>query len=550
MRAKYFIRWFLALLSLGWSLVGTRASGTKTVEQWGIYEIALNGPTNGNPFVDVQLSAVFDNGTRQINVPGFYDGDGVYRIRFMPETQGTWKYETHANVWALTGKTGVFTAGPPGKGNHGPVRVHDTYHFAYADGTPYYPIGTTIYNWLDTPESLQEETLKTLAASPFNKVRMLVTEQPTYYRKQFEPALWPYVGTPPHNWDLTRFNPAFFQHYEMRIGQLRDLGIQADLILFNPYGKWGFNTMDAAGDERYVRYAVARFSAYRNVWWCLANEFDFIKTKTDADWDRIGALVQQCDPYNHLRSIHNGAHLYDYGKPWVTHASIQNGLAVQSPGSAELYRDVWRKPVIYDEVKYEGDGKYRWANLTAQEMVRRFWCGIIGGTYVTHGDYFTTVVEDTWTSFGGKMRGHSAPRLAFLRKILEDGPPEGLDPIDKGNDPNVAGQPGKYYLIYFDKDTPTNWTFQLYKPGLTDGMKFKADILDTWNMTITPVKGDFITKKKDTYYFGDAEGRSVSLPGKPYIALRIIYDGGAKIAPAVNTFIDPNLPVNVKPPQH
>ncbi|HKI70176.1 MAG TPA: DUF5605 domain-containing protein, partial [Verrucomicrobiae bacterium] len=59
------------------------------------------------------------------------------------------------------------------------------------------------------------------------------------------------------------------------------------------------------------------------------------------------------------------------------------------------------------------------------------------------------------------------------------------------------------------------------KHGLTDGLKFKADVIDTWNMTITPVPGDFITKKKDGYYFEDANGRSVSLPGRPYMALRI-----------------------------
>jgi len=550
MRNKFFTSGLVTFLFLLCGMADLCASDTSTVEQWGIYEIVLNGPTNGNPFVDVELSAVFDNGGQQISVPGFYDGDGVYRIRFMPETQGAWRYETHANVQALTGKTGSFTAGPPGKGNHGPVQVRNTYHFAYADGTPFYPIGTTIYNWLDAPESVQEETLETLAAAPFNKARMLVTEQPTYYQKKFAPPLWPYVGTPPHNWDLTRFNPAYFQHYEERIGQLRDLGIQADLILFNPYGKWGFNTMDTAGDDRYVRYVVARFSAYRNVWWCLSNEYDFLHAKSDADWDRIGGLIQQCDPYNHLRSIHNGAILYDYGKSWVTHASIQNGIAVQSPASAELYRDAWHKPVIYDEVKYEGDGKYRWANLTAQEMVHRFWCGIIGGTYVTHGDYFTTVIEDTWTSFGGKMSGHSAPRIAFLRKILEDGPPEGLDPIDKWNEPNIAGQAGKYYLIYFDKEMPTNWTFQLYKSGLTDGMRFKVDVIDTWNMTITPVKGEFVTKKKDSYSFTDADGRSVPLPGKSYMALRIVNVGDANNLPASNTFIDPNLPVNEKPQQH
>lgn len=546
---KKFLFPFLVFAAILFSAFSSFAAAINSVEQWGVYEIALNGPTNGNPFLDVTLSAVFVSGTNKMEVPGFYDGDGIYRIRFMPESQGKWKYKTKANRSKLSGKTGEFFVTPPSQGNHGPVRVHNTYHFAYADGTPFHEIGTTIYNWLDTPEALQEETLQTLAASPFNKARMLLTQQPTPYRKEFAPPLWPFAGTPPHDWNYTRFNPEYWRHYEKRVGQLRDLGIEADLILFNPYGKFGFEKMDAAGDERYIRYVVARLGAYRNVWWSLANEYDFMKTKTEADWNRLGPLVQQCDPFNHLRSIHNGNLLYDQGKPWVTHASIQNGVAVESAAAAELYRDVWRKPVVYDEIKYEGDAKYRWADLSGPELVHRFWCATIGGAYAGHGDYFTTVAEDTWTSFGGKMRGESAPRIAFLKKILEDGPADGLDPIDKWNDPNIAGQAGQYYLIYFGKDTPTNWVFQLYKRGVTDGMKFKADVIDTWNMTITPVAGEFVAKKKDNYSFADAQNRSIVLPGKTGIVLRIVYTGGGKRTDA-SEFIDPNLPAGTKPKKH
>jgi len=65
------------------------------------------------------------------------------------------------------------------------VRVHHTFHFAYADGTPFKPIGTTIYNWLDTPDAVQEQTLQTLATAPFNKARMLVTQQPESYQRKF-----------------------------------------------------------------------------------------------------------------------------------------------------------------------------------------------------------------------------------------------------------------------------------------------------------------------------------------------------------------------------
>jgi len=140
--------------------------------------------------------------------------------------------------------------------------------------------------------------------------------------------------------------------------------------------------------------------------------------------------------------------------------------------------------------------------------------------------------------------------LAFLRKILEDGPAEGLEPIDKWNDPDTAGQAGEYYLTYFGKAAPTNWTFQLYKRGVTDGMKFKVDVIDTWNMTITPVAGEFVTRKKDNYYFVDAQNRSVPLPGKPGMALRITNVGGGSAKTDANAFIDPNLPANKSSTQH
>ena len=531
------IRHFL-LISVVILLAAVRLmAAPATVEKWGLYELELKGPVEGNPFLDVRFGAVFTDGTTTVEVPGFYDGEGIYKVRFSPGAIGDWRYETKSNRWELTGKLGKFTVTPPGPGNHGPVRVHNTFHFAYEDGTPYKQVGTTIYNWTDAPEPVQEETLRTLAAAPFNKVRMLLTPQPTPYQETFAPPRWPYVGTPPHAWDFTRFNPEYFRHIEQRVGQLRDLGIEADVILFNPYGKFGFETLDAAGDERYVRYVVARLGAYRNIWWSLANEYDFLRTKTEPDWDRLGSLVQQCDPHERLRSIHNGALIFDHNRPWITHVSMQNGAAVDEPGRAEMYRGVWRKPVVYDEVKYEGKTQYRWGILTGPEMVHRFWCGTVAGTYVGHGDYFPTVKEDTWTSFGGKLSGQSAPRLAFLRRVLEESPAQGIDPIDKWQDVNTGGVPGLYYLTYFGYAQPTEWTFKLYKNGVTDGQRYQVEVLDTWAMTVTPVEGEFVTKKLDGYHFVDAAGRTVKLPGKPGIAVRVrrIGNDGKPTATALPT---------------
>jgi len=510
------------VLGFGPASAPGQAAPPPTVEQWGLFELALAGPATGNPFTEVELSARFTQGGRTVSVAGFYDGAGVYKIRFMPEAVGEWRYETTSNRPELNGRSGGLMATSPAPGNHGPVRVHHTFHFAYADGTPYRPVGTTCYAWTHQGDVLEEQTLKTLAAAPFNKLRMGVF--PKWYEwNKTEPPRYPFEGTAPAQWDFSRFNPEFFRHFEQRVGQLRDLGIEADIILFHPYdkGHWGFDRMDAASDDRYLRYVVARLAAYRNVWWSLANEFDFMQEKQPADWDRFFQIVQAGDPFGHLRSIHNGSRIYNHNQPWVTHASIQNGSAVEDPGRAVLYRDVYAKPVVFDEVKYEGDLPQRWGNLSAEEMVLRCWQGLVAGTYVGHGETYRDPHDIIWWAKGGVLHGQSPARLAFLRKILEEGPADGIDPIDKWQDSPVGGKAGQYYLVYFGREPVREWKFALSKAELHDGLSFRVEVLDTWNMTVTPVEGVFVTKKKDDYTFADRDQRVIALPGRPYMALRV-----------------------------
>jgi len=511
-------------------MLATGLHAADSVEQWGVFEIALNGPTNGNPFLDAKFSAKFTQGDSVVEANGFYDGDGIYRVRFMPEKQGDWHYVTESSSAELNGKSGEFTVTKPSPENHGSVRVANTYHFDYADGSPYEELGTTCYVWEWQPEALQEQTLKTLAASPFNKIRFCVFPK-RYTWNTNEPILYPFESKDKFatttNWDFTQFNVKYFQHLEQRVADLQKLGIEADIILFHPYdeGHWGFDRMPASVDDRYLRYVVARLAAYRNVWWSLANEWDFMKEKKESDFVRFGEIVSANDPYHHLLSIHNGQKIFNNTLPWITHASIQNGAAVEEVGRAEMYRDVYHKPVVYDEVKYEGNIASRWGQLSAEELVFRFWNATVAGTYCGHGETFKSADQILWWSKGGVLKGESPARLTFLKKVLDTAPSEGIDPIDKWQDSPIGGQPGEYYLIYFGKETPTLWKFKLPKPPLgklqsADGLKFTADVLDTWNMTVTPAAGVF-TLKKDGYFYADKDGRSISLPGKPYIAIRI-----------------------------
>jgi hypothetical protein len=473
------------------------------VERWGVFEAQFSGPASETAYIDVTFGADFMFGHRTVAVDGFYDGDGIYRVRFMPDVEGEWTFVTRSNHVGLNGKLGRFLCIEARPGNHGPVTVRSTWHFGYADGTSYLPFGTTCYAWTHQGDILEEQTLASLKKSPFNKIRMCVFPK-SYAFNRNEPAAYAFARIPPNSVNAaglnnyTRVNPIFFQRLERRVAQLMQMGIQADLILFHPYDRWGYSNMGAENDDRYLRYVVARFSAYRNVWWSMANEWDFVKTKTLVDWDRFFRIVQETDSYSHLRSIHNGAVLYDHSKAWVTHASIQSDDFDKVSGWLEAYH----KPVIFDECKYEGNIQNRWGNLSPQEMTRRFWMGTMAGAYVGHGETYMNEQEVLWWSKGGSLRGESAPHIAFLRKLVEANAPYGLTPMPKPYYP-AAMRSGEYYLYYFDYHQPIVNQFEL-----ADGAAFRADIIDPWNMTITAVDG---------VHHGKVQLR---LPGRPYMAVQ------------------------------
>lgn len=486
-------------------------------ERWGVHELALQGPTAGNPYLDVQWSATFQQGNRQISVPGFWDGGGTYKVRFSPPTTGEWRYETRSGTPELHGQTGTFTVTPPAGNNHGPVEVFDTFYLRHADGTPYHQYGTTCYAWVHQPRELQEQTLKTLAASPFNKIRFCVFPKSYEYNKN-EPELFAFAKGAGGKFDFNRPAPMFWQHFEQRILDLQKLGIEADVILWHPYDRWGFADMSDAEDDRYLRYCIARLSAFRNVWWSLANEYDFMTdrpvghrgNKQWEDWDRFFAILQKEDPHQRLRGIHNGSRWYDHTQPWVTHASLQTS----DMNGGVRFRAQYRKPVIYDECKYEGDVPQGWGNLTAREMTQRFWLGTLSGCYVGHGETYKHPEDILWWAKGGVLHGESPKRIQWFKDSMTQAPPfHELQPLGDDKGRFLLAKPGEFYLLYCTDARPL--TVSLAGDG-----PYKLDLIDPWEMTVIPIgtaaAGDF----------------TVAAP-KPHLAYRFTpYRPGEKLRPA------------------
>jgi hypothetical protein len=470
------------------------------VERWGVFELSLDCPNTGSPFTDIELTARFQHGFQTAEAEGFYDGNGTYRIRYMPEEEGVWTYTTSSNYLDLDGIAGAFTCLGSSPGNHGPVRVKDSVHFfQYADGKRFIPIGTTCYGWHLQSEKLQELTLRSLGQSPFNKVRMCVFPKSGMLSYAGTES-YPFEGSPEKGFDGSRLRPDYFAHLEKRVQDLADLGIQADLILFHPdeEGCLGFESLSPEEDDRYLRYVIARLGAYRNVWWSLADEYDGMKNKKSEDWDRLSRIIREYDYGAHLCSVLHRNTWYDFGSPWITHASIRHSDVRVASECTKLYG----KPVIIDDCGCEGDLDTRWGSLIPEELVCRIWEGHFRGGYVTHGESYLSADEVLWVWHGGELQGKSVPRIEFLRGIVEEAPDDMMYSSDRLDAATLEVR-GEYYLQYFG---PHRFAFREF--ALPEG-KYQADVIDTWNMTITPLTGTF-------------EGRfRIDLPAKLYYALRI-----------------------------
>lgn len=389
------------------------------MRQYEMFELSYTGEILAHGHANIDLAADFMKDGKKTTVKGFYDGDGVYKIRFLPEETGNYTY----TVYGIFSGQGSEECMPANSGRHGKVQA-DGMHFKYADGTRYAPFGTTIYGLVNQDKDLIDTTMETLAGAPFNKIRFCVFPKHYLYNEN-EPQFYPFAKREDGSWDVDTPALDYWKHFEQRLTELDRMGIEADIILFHPYDRWGFSTMPHEDNLKYLDYAVTRLCAFPNVWWSLANEFNLMmETITQEDWEEIECRAAAADPFHHMLSNHNCFKRWDFTRENITHCSIQS----KEFNRILDWRNRYKKPLIFDECCYEGDIPQMWGSISAKEMTWRFWRLIASGAYCTHGETFLDENDIIWWAKGGRLKGESPARIAFLRKIVEE-LPGGLEPL-------------------------------------------------------------------------------------------------------------------------
>src|SRR5262245_31972087 len=214
----------------------TLEQSTVEVARWDVHEFSTTGRAQvANPFRDAALVGEFVSPSgRKTVIDGFYDGGDTWRLRFAPSEQGEWSYLLRGEGVEILQRGKLRCTAPRG---HGFVRVHpeNPYAFAYADGTPFFPMGDTCYGLFDdspiTP-ALREDYLKTRRSQRFNFVRMTVGHSEA--RAAADADYWAWGGTAQKP-DLDRLNPVFFRRLDGLFSDLRARGMNIELILLNFY---------------------------------------------------------------------------------------------------------------------------------------------------------------------------------------------------------------------------------------------------------------------------------------------------------------------------
>jgi hypothetical protein len=254
---------------------------------------------------DFEAEFTSENGTK-LTVPGFWDGENVWKIRFAPTEPGKW---TYATKFADTSDAGLHNV--QGEVNcveyQGELEIYrrgfvkaepGSRYFTYADGTPFFYLGDTHWSMPSEPfDTMFVSIVDDRAAKGF-----------TVYQSEPLGAKYNLAG------GLGGQALEGFRDLDKRFQYIADAGlVHANAQLFFA-SELGWNR-EAYSDEYIAKLArcwVARYGAYP-VMWTTAQECDkdfyygrdnpWFDAETNP-WKIVFDAIYRYDPYSHPQTAH------------------------------------------------------------------------------------------------------------------------------------------------------------------------------------------------------------------------------------------------------
>lgn len=412
----------------------------RTVREWTL----RSGHPYDNPFADVTLTAEFTSPAgRGYTVPGFYDGDHTWRVRFSPDQPGRWTYRTWTRpANAELQEEGAFDV-EPGQGR-GFLRSTpgQAWGFQYESGEPAFLLGDTVYNLFGMAHCGADVRpfLERRARQGFNLLRVRVPVSPFHPPRGYNTwqtcRTWAWGGSEQAP-QFDRFNLEYFATVDTVVRQAEELGIGLEMIM----EAWGFefpfnsrNIFVPEWEELWMGYLIARYDAYSCVYfWTPMNEYEFYPNgdwhyKAAADrWAmRIGRWIKGIAAHGHIVAIHNGPREPAFARrfaadpeaidtvmfqEWGTRDRDNGWLAAGIEEQIDRSFAGWKGTAVFAEWGYERNPDFELLlpshEFCDPEHTRRGgWRGAFRGMGVIHG------FENSWGPW--QLLDEDQPGLAYL----------------------------------------------------------------------------------------------------------------------------------------
>ncbi len=378
-----------------------------SVEVWKRFEVTLPDPTwEGNPF-DVALTGVFVHTStgRSLTQLGFYAGNDVWKIHFMPDQPGEWTYVTQSTDPDLNGVSGSFNAvasNLPGKlyGEGNRWRLSGS-------GETVAPIMLPTRQWFKrTPTSNGVDDFITWSDDTAGA--LIIGTTLVYFTHAQDEV--PYLKGQEGEY----FNIPMWDRLNSHYDYLRDRGMGFYIMFYSDDqeapNRWGIAAQSPA-EMRLFRYAVARFSAYPIVMWDTG--IDIGETRPSAWIDWFADWFNANDPWRHPVSSRtgggsggkfpaNGSYFSDGAATLPDHATVVSSWSSRNVPTA--YTDRWRED-------------YGRGNFNTDKIRRAAWeVGLVGGTaiYVSGNENGGYLTENYASDF------NAAPYLGYRDRFFRE----------------------------------------------------------------------------------------------------------------------------------
>lgn len=339
-------------------------NGVIAAEKFEVVDIAFEvKKTIAEPF-SVDFGAIFTSPDgEKLKIPGFYNGEKEWLLRFSASKSGIWTYESYSGIKALDRKKGSLQISSGTSDKHGAIGVSeaDPKKFIYEDGSPYM-LQAFECDWLfaldydnadATPKA--EQLLALLAGNGINQIVTTLYSYDVGWEKdellKAHPEheyggldqIFPFLGTN-QDPDYSALNITFFHRFDRMVNLMDQKGIVAHLMIYvwNKLVSWP--DTESAADNMYFDYIIKRYQAFPNVIWDVSKEALNNPRCTEAyGLERI-QRIDSLDAYDRLVTVHDfGFCKRNTGA--VDFISTQTWSSTLYTHMLDMYRD-FKKPVF------------------------------------------------------------------------------------------------------------------------------------------------------------------------------------------------------------